>query len=148
MILVLNGPNMNLLGRREPTLYGSATLDDLDAACVSAGRELGVDVVCRQSNHEGELVDWLHGAASEGATGVVFNPGAYAHTSIALRDAIAAIDLPVIEVHLTNVHARERFRHSSLTAAACVGSVTGLGAHGYTLALRHLSSGNVDAAGS
>ncbi|MEJ2288017.1 MAG: type II 3-dehydroquinate dehydratase [Deinococcales bacterium] len=140
MILVLNGPNLNLLGRREPEIYGTATLADLESACTETGRELGLDVVCRQSNHEGELIDWLHGAVDEGATGIVLNPGGLAHTSVALRDAIAGIDVPVIEVHLSNVHARERFRHRSLTAGACVGVIAGLGQHGYTLAVSHLAS--------
>ena len=139
MILVLNGPNLNLLGRREPEVYGRATLADLETACMDSGRELGVDVVCRQSNHEGELIDWLHGAAEEGATGIVLNPGGYAHTSVALRDAIAAIDVPVVEVHLSNVHARERFRQRSLSAGVCVGSVSGLGVEGYRLSIRFLT---------
>ena len=138
MILVLNGPNLNLLGRREPDVYGRATLADLEAACVETGRDLGVDVVCRQSNHEGQLIDWLHGAAGDGATGIVLNPGGYTHTSVALRDAIAGIDTPVVEVHLSNVHAREGFRRRSLTAGVCVGSVAGLGVAGYGLALRYL----------
>jgi len=140
MILVLNGPNLNLLGRREPEIYGTTTLAELETSCVEAGRELGVDVVCRQSNHEGQLIDWLHGAASEGASGVVLNPGAYAHTSIALRDAIAGIEVPVVEVHLSNVHARERFRHRSLSAGACLGIVAGLGTPGYRLAIDYLAS--------
>ncbi len=140
MILVLNGPNLNLLGRREPEVYGRATLADLERACHDAGRELGVEVVCRQSNHEGQLIDWLHGAAAEGATGVVLNPGGYTHTSVALRDAIAGIAVPVIEVHLSNVHARERFRHRSLVAGVCLGSVLGLGVDGYRLAVRHLAT--------
>ncbi len=140
MILVLNGPNLNLLGRREPAVYGKATLADLDAACVKAGRELGVEVTCRQSNHEGELIDWLHGAADEGVSGIVLNAGGLAHTSVALRDAIAGIDVPVIEVHLSNVHGREGFRHRSVTAGACVGVVAGLGFEGYALALRYLAA--------
>jgi len=139
MILVLNGPNLNLLGKREPDVYGTVSLAELDGSCVEAGRELGVDVVCRQSNHEGELIDWLHGAAAEGATGVVLNPGAYAHTSIALRDAIAAIEVPVVEVHLSNVHAREGFRRRSITAQVCNGAIVGLGPDGYVLAIRQLS---------
>ena len=139
MILVLNGPNLNLLGRREPEVYGRATLADLEAACVETGRELGVDVVCRQSNHEGQLIDWLHGAADEGATGIVLNPGGYTHTSVALRDAIAGIDVPVVEVHLSNVHAREGFRRRSLTAGVCAGSVSGLGIEGYRFSIRFLA---------
>jgi 3-dehydroquinate dehydratase II len=140
MILVLNGPNLNLLGRREPAVYGKATLADLDAACVKAGRELGVEVTCRQSNHEGELIDWLHGAADEGVSGIVLNAGGLAHTSVALRDAIAGIDVPVIEVHLSNVHARERFRHTSVTAGACVGVIAGLGIEGYRMAMVYLAT--------
>ena len=142
MILVLNGPNLNLLGKREPDVYGRATLADLEAACRDTGRELGVDVVCRQSNHEGQLIDWLHGAEDEGATGIVFNPGGYTHMSIAIRDAVAAIDVPVIEVHLSNVHARERFRQGLITTGAAVGSIAGLGVTGYTLAMQALVRGS------
>lgn len=138
MILVLNGPNMNLLGTREPELYGTGTLADLDVACIQTGHDLGVEVVCRQSNHEGELIEWLHRAVDEGATGIVLNPGGLAHTSVALRDAIAAIDVPVIEVHLSNVHAREPFRHRSVTAGACLGSIAGLGRDGYVLAITYM----------
>lgn len=140
MILVLNGPNLNLLGQREPEVYGRATLADVETACVETGREVGVEVRCRQSNHEGVLIDWLHAASEDGAKGVVMNPGGLTHTSVALRDAIAAIPLPVIEVHLSNVHARERFRHRSLTAGACLGSVIGLGVDGYRLAVRAIAS--------
>jgi 3-dehydroquinate dehydratase-2 len=140
MILVLNGPNLNLLGRREPEIYGSTTLAELDGACSEAGREVGVEIVCRQSNHEGVLIDWLHGARAEGASGVVLNAGGLTHTSVALRDAVAGIDLPVLEVHLSNVAARERFRHHSRLAAVCVGSVAGLGVDGYALAIRYLAS--------
>ncbi len=138
MILVLNGPNLNLLGRREPHVYGTTTLDDVRAELEGLAAQLGTTVDLRQSNHEGQLIDWLHGAADEGARGVVINPGGFSHTSVALRDAIAAIDLPVVEVHLSNVHAREEFRHRCLTAGACVGTIAGLGVAGYGLALRYL----------
>ena len=140
MILILNGPNLNLLGRREPELYGSASLTDLEEACITWGGAVGHEVRCRQSNHEGQLIDWLHGAAAEGASGVVLNPGGLTHTSVVLRDAVAAIEPPVIEVHLSNVHARERFRHRSLTAAACLGVVAGLGFGGYRAAIEHLAA--------
>ncbi len=139
MILVLNGPNLNLLGKREPDVYGHSTLADLEAVCVATAAELGTSAVCRQSNHEGQLIDWLHGAAEGGATGVVLNPGGYTHTSVALRDAIAAITVPVVEVHLSNTAAREEFRHRSLVAGVCAGSIVGLGVAGYKLAMRFLA---------
>ncbi len=139
MILVLNGPNLNLLGKREPDVYGHSTLADLEAVCVATAAELGTAAVCRQSNHEGQLIDWLHGAAEGGATGVVLNPGGYTHTSVALRDAIAAIAVPVVEVHLSNTAAREEFRHRSLVAGVCAGSIVGLGVAGYKLAMRFLA---------
>ena len=137
-ILVLNGPNVNLLGTREPEVYGTTTLPALEAACAEWGDALGSIVEARQSNHEGELIDWIQGAAGEGASGIVLNAGGYSHTSVALRDAVAAIDVPVIEVHLSNVHAREPFRHVSLLAPVCAGTVTGLGVVGYRAAIEAL----------
>lgn len=138
MILVLNGPNLNLLGQREPDVYGHATLADLEAQCKRWGEEAGIQVVCRQSNHEGVLLDWLHGAAAEGVTGLVLNLGAFTHTSVALRDAVAGVALPAVEVHISNVYAREAFRHHSYLSAVCLGTITGLGFFGYTAAIKFL----------
>ena len=136
-ILVLHGPNLNLLGTREPEIYGSLTLADIDAKLVELAGEHHAELVCKQSNHEGDLVDALHDARTW-ADGVVFNPGAYTHTSIALRDAISAIEIPVIEVHLSNVYGREEFRHVSMISAVCKGKITGLGWRSYSLGLRAL----------
>lgn len=135
LILVLNGPNLNRLGKREPHIYGSATLDDIATALAKRGAALGFDVETRQSNHEGVLVDWLHEAQDRNAAAILLNAGAYTHTSIALLDAIRSIDVPVIEVHLSNPHAREAFRHTSWLAQAARGTVAGFGADSYMLAL-------------
>ncbi len=139
MILVLNGPNLNLLGQREPEVYGTQTLSDLETRCRGWGEEVGVRVVCRQSNHEGVLIDLLHGAAGEGVGGVVVNPGGLTHTSVALRDAVAGTALPTVEVHISNIYAREPFRHHSYLSAVCLGTVAGLGLNGYGAAIRFLA---------
>ena len=135
LIFVLNGPNLNLLGTREPAVYGSDTLDDIAAALSARAGELGVKLDIRQSNHEGHLIDWLHEAQDLGAKAVILNPGGYTHTSVALRDAIAAIGTPVIEVHLSNPQARESFRRRSMISGVAKGSIAGFGALSYGLAL-------------
>lgn len=138
-ILVINGPNLNLLGLREPGIYGSETLDRINAALLSLANELSCEVDFLQSNSEGVLVDAIQQAA-EAVDGIIINPAAYTHTSVAMRDAIAAVGLPVIEVHLSNVYKREEFRHKSLIAPVAVGQIAGLGADGYLLALRGMVS--------
>lgn len=133
-ILVLNGPNLNLLGVREPATYGRETLADIEEACLEQAAELGLSVDFRQSNHEGQLVDWIQ-EARENADGIILNAGAYTHTSIAILDALKAAELPVIEVHLSNIYRREAFRHSSYVSVAANGIICGFGGHGYVLAL-------------
>lgn len=137
-VLVLHGPNLNLLGRREPEIYGSLTLAEIDRRLVDAGKELDLEIRCMQSNYEGVLIEALH-EAQDWASGVIFNPGGYTHTSVALRDAVAAAGLPVIEVHLSNVHAREEFRRRSLIAPVCLGAISGFGWRSYLLALHALA---------
>ncbi len=139
-VLVLNGPNLNLLGTREPEIYGHDTLDDINARLIARGAELGLVVECRQTNHEGVLVDWLHEARARGVHTVLLNAGAYTHTSIALLDAIRAIELPVIEVHLSDPETRELFRHLSYVGMAAVACVKGLGAQSYIVALEQAAA--------
>ncbi len=139
-ILVLNGPNLNMLGKREPGIYGLETIEYLEETIVQAGKKSGIEIECLQSNHEGVLLDEIHAAESKGFDGIIMNPAAFTHYSIALRDAIAAIQLPVVEVHISNVHAREPFRAHSVTAPVTIGQITGFGLHGYELALRALEN--------
>ncbi len=135
LVLVLNGPNLNLLGSREPQIYGHETLDDIAAMLEDQAGALGLEIDLRQSNHEGHLIDWLHEAGSRGVLAVILNAGAFTHTSVALHDAIKAIPVPVIEVHLSNPHAREAFRHHSFISPVARGTICGFGAGSYTLAL-------------
>lgn len=141
-ILVLNGPNLNLLGQREPAQYGTTTLADVERLCIETGKRLGFEVTCLQSNHEGVLIDALHeagrGVKQGTVLGVVMNPGAYTHTSIALHDAIKGAEVPLIEIHISNVHAREEFRHHSYVSPAAAGIVVGFGVDGYVLAIEGL----------
>lgn len=137
-VLVLHGPNLNLLGLREPGIYGTLTMNEIDAQLVELGKELDLEVRCFQSNREGALIDALHDARTW-ADGVVFNPAGYTHTSVALRDAISAISIPVIEVHLSNVNAREEIRHKSMVSDVCAGTISGLGVQSYLLGLRGLA---------
>lgn len=138
-VLVINGPNLGRLGTREPEIYGSTTYAELEALCVGGGSELGLDVEVRQSDHEGELIQWIHQAADEG-TPVVLNAGAFTHTSIALADACAMLTAPLLEVHISNVHKREEFRHHSYISAHATGVIVGLGIEGYVLALSWIAS--------
>lgn len=137
-VLVLNGPNLNMLGTREPQTYGSTTLADVEAMCVAEGKKLGLDVVCRQTNREGELCEWIQDALGK-FEALIINAGGYSHTSVAIHDAIKAVSLPTIEVHISNIYAREAFRHHSYISAAAVGVICGLGPAGYRLALSALA---------
>lgn len=133
-VLVLNGPNLNMLGTRQPEIYGHETLGDVEAMCISHGEKLGLKVTCAQSNHEGELVTLIQNARGA-QQGIVINAGAYTHTSVAIHDALKMVDVPVIELHISNVFQREEFRHHSYISSVATGSICGLGTHGYTLAL-------------
>ena len=136
-ILVLNGPNINLTGMREPTHYGSATLDEINSALYEAASSLGIETVFFQSNHEGDIIDYIH-SAIDTFDGIILNAGAFTHYSYAIRDAIAAVKVPTVEVHMSNVHAREEFRHTSVIAPVCIGSIAGFGSFSYHLALAAL----------
>lgn len=137
-VLVLNGPNLNMLGTREPGIYGAATLADIEALCRATGAELGLEIDFRQSNHEGELVTWIQQAMAT-ASGILINPAAYSHTSVAIHDALRAVGLPVAEVHISNIHQREPFRHHSHVSAVAFGVICGFGVTGYRLALMALA---------
>lgn len=136
-ILVLNGPNLNLTGMREPAHYGSATLDEINSALSEAAASLGIDTVFFQSNHEGDIIDYIH-SAIDNFDGIILNAGAFTHYSYAIRDAIAAVNVPTVEVHMSNIHAREEFRHTSVIAPVCIGSIAGFGSFSYHLALAAL----------
>ncbi|KIN65057.1 3-dehydroquinate dehydratase [Sulfitobacter noctilucicola] len=137
-VLILNGPNLNLLGTRQPDVYGATTMSDIEQMCIDAGERLDLSVTCHQSNHEGVMIDHIH-AAKGVHDGIVLNAGAYTHTSVALMDAIASVELPVVEVHLSNIHAREAFRQHSYIAPVAVGQICGFGAQGYIMALDALA---------
>lgn len=137
-VLVLNGPNLNLLGQRDPAVYGTSTLEDVEQLCRTEAESLGLRVACFQSNHEGELIDRIHAAFAAGQA-VIGNFGAYTHTSVAIMDALAVLTTPVVEVHLSNIHAREPFRHQSYVSAVADAVIVGAGVHGYALALRHIA---------
>lgn len=142
-ILILNGPNLNLLGTRQPEVYGKTTLRDIEVMCRAHGEKLGLEIGFEQSNHEGALIDLIHDAKGKHA-GIVLNAGAYTHTSVALMDAIVSVELPVVEVHLSNIHARETFRHTSFIAPVALGQICGFGAQGYVLALDAIHMKNAE----
>ena len=146
LIHVLNGPNLNLLGKRQPEIYGHETLADVERDCAGLAAELGVDIRFLQSNHEGQLIDWIH-EARDAAAGIVINPAAFTHTSVAILDALKTFDGPVIEVHISNVHKREAFRHHSYVSLRADGVIAGLGTQGYPLAIRRLARLLDEAAG-
>jgi 3-dehydroquinate dehydratase-2 len=137
-IVILNGPNLNLLGQRQPEIYGSDTLADVEANCRQLAEPLGLDVDFKQSNHEGLLIDWIHEARTH-AAGLIINPAAYTHTSVAIMDAMKTCEFPILEVHISNVHQRESFRHHSYVSLVATGVIAGFGVHGYELALRHMA---------
>jgi len=137
-IVILNGPNLNLLGQRQPEIYGRDTLADVEANCRQLAETVGLDLDFKQSNHEGQLIDWIHEART-GAAGLIINPGAYTHTSIAIMDAMKTCEFPILEVHISNVHQRESFRHHSYVSLVATGVMAGFGVHGYELAVRHMA---------
>ena len=139
-VYILNGPNLNLLGLREPETYGHASLADVEKLCAKTAAEFGLTADCRQSNREGELIDFIHDAKARGATGIIINGGGYSHTSIAIHDALVGVKIPTVEVHISNVHAREAFRHHSFIARAAFASLTGFGIDGYRLAIIGLAA--------
>lgn len=138
-LLILNGPNLNLLGTRQPEVYGRETLADVEGSCRQVGSGFGVNIDFRQSNHEGELVDWIHEARGS-AGGIIINPGAYSHTSVAILDALLSVEIPTVEVHLSNIHQREEFRHHSYVSRAAKGVICGFGSLGYILAIQALTA--------
>lgn len=138
LVVVLNGPNLNMLGLRQPHIYGADTLDDVEQLCAESAEALGLAIDCRQSNHEGELVTWIQECRGR-AAGIVINPGAYSHTSVAILDALLAVELPVLEVHISNIHRRDEFRHHSYVSKAATGVICGCGIQGYALALTALA---------
>ena len=138
-ILALNGPNLNLLGKREPEIYGYETLDQIMRGLTAEARSFGCDLEAYQSNHEGDLIDQIHRAKQENFSGIIINPGGYTHTSVALRDAVSGVAVPTVEVHLSNIYAREQFRHHSYIAPVAIGQISGFGALGYSMALRALT---------